>query len=667
LEYLSRIDYGIIIAYFVSLIVLGFYLQKRASQNIESYFLAGRSLPWWVLGISGMGYSLDIAGTMLIISLLYLLGPRGLFIEFRGGVSLALLCQMIWTGKWHRRSGCITVAEWMSFRFGTGRGANFARIATALSFIVFTTSMLTYMVVGVGLFLSLFIPLTPLQCSLIMIGVATLYTIVSGFYGVVFSDLLQCGLILLGVIFIIFLAVGKVADGASLAAISETVTGMKNWVSSFPDWHATMPKGYEQYQHLMVYALFFLVLQKLIIGGFGTGHEPQYFAARNERECGKLSCLWASLMTFRWPMMIAYAILGLFLVQSFFPDQNVLNQAALLIKEHVTVNEAQWREILAQIRNTPANFSQELIAGLQSILGDNWTQKLDLLSFNGTLNAERILPSVLLYVVPSGVRGLILVTLIAASMSTFDMTMNKAAAMFTNDIYKRFTRPNAKNRELLTATYAFCIFVVAIAFLLAYNIRNINDIWGWITMGLWSGIGMPMLLRLYWWRFNGTGFAVGMFGGLIAALGTLAIHTFYYPMSEVLQFCVLTPVSLACAVIGTYLAKPTDRETIENFYRKTRPFGFWKPLKNILPENVQKAMAVEHKNDLLALPCGLIWMVSLYLFPMQLIMKQYNAFAITLIIFLISLVGIYKFWYKNLPPEPAAENTQQTDAVENQV
>ena len=81
-------------------------------------------------------------------------------------------------------------------------------------------------------------------------------------------------------------------------------------------------------------------------------------------------------------------------------------------------------------------------------------------------------------------------------------------------------------------------------------------------------------------------------------------------------------------------------------------------------------MAIEHKSDLFALPCGLIWMVSLYLLPMQLIMKQYNAFSITLIIFLISLVGIYKFWYKNLPPEPAVENTQnkeQTDASENQV
>lgn len=85
MHYLSNIDYGVIGAYLIILLGIGFALRKIASQSMESYFLAGNRLPWWMLGVSGMGYSLDIAGTMLIISLLYMLGPRGLFIEFRGG------------------------------------------------------------------------------------------------------------------------------------------------------------------------------------------------------------------------------------------------------------------------------------------------------------------------------------------------------------------------------------------------------------------------------------------------------------------------------------------------------------------------------------------------------------------------------------------------------
>jgi solute:Na+ symporter, SSS family len=121
MRYLSQFDYLIICAYFIALAIVAVWSHRMASRNLESYFLADKRLPWWMLGVSGMGYSLDISGTMLIVSLIYVLGMRGLYIEFRGGVSLALVCQMLWTGKWHRRSGCITVAEWMSFRFGNCR------------------------------------------------------------------------------------------------------------------------------------------------------------------------------------------------------------------------------------------------------------------------------------------------------------------------------------------------------------------------------------------------------------------------------------------------------------------------------------------------------------------------------------------------------------------
>ena len=194
MHYLSWIDYGIIALYFVILIGMGFWLKARASKGIESYFLAEKGLPWWMLGVTGMGWSLDVTGTMLIISLLYLIGPRGLFIEFRGGANLSLVFMMIWTGKWHRRSNCMTGAEWMSFRFGEGLSGHFARVSFAISQIIFAVGMLAYMVKGVGIFISMFVDLEPLWCALILIGVATVYTIIAGFYGVVFSDLFQCAL-----------------------------------------------------------------------------------------------------------------------------------------------------------------------------------------------------------------------------------------------------------------------------------------------------------------------------------------------------------------------------------------------------------------------------------------------------------------------------------------
>jgi len=90
-------------------------------------------------------------------------------------------------------------------------------------------------------------------------------------------------------------------------------------------------------------------------------------------------------------------------------------------------------------------------------------------------------------------------------------------------------------------------------------------------------------------------------------------------------------------------------DIVVNFYKKTRPFGFWGKLKNTLTTNEQKALKKEHKNDILALPFVLCWQITLFLMPMQLIIHTYNAFFITLAISLAGLAGTYFIWYRNLP------------------
>lgn len=647
MNYLNTIDYTIIIVYFGCLVALSFYLKKLASASLDDYFLGGRRLPWWALGISGMASFLDITGTMIIVSFLYMLGPRGIFIEFRGGAVLALVIMLLWTGKWHRRSGCMTGAEWMIYRFGSGAGAQFARIISAIAVIIGTIGMLAYMITGVGMFLSMFIPLSPLQCSLIMIGIATVYTMASGFYGVVFTDLFQSGIILIAVIGISAMAIMKVTSAEALAALAFDVTGTKQWLSSTPHWFTSMPKGYEAYRHLFMFAMFYLL--KNMFAGAGSGADPKYFGATSDRQCGKLTFLWTWLMMFRWPMMMAFAILGLFLVKEMFPDQTVLLQSAELIKTQLgAIEPAKWAATLADIMNNPGNFP-EITSGLQTLLGDTWATKLHLLSFEGTVNPEKILPAVILFEIPMGFRGLILVALIAASMSTFDSTLNSTTGYFTRDIYQRYLRPKAKTKELIYASWAFGLVIVIISFLFAFTIKSINDIWGWIIMGLGGGLLMPSILRLYWWRFNAGGFATGTACGLV---GAIVQRTMFPGLDERLQFLILVMVGLIGAIIGTYLTKPTERNVLENFYKTTRPFGLWKPLLHILDPNTRTAMLKEHKNDLLALPFTLGWQITLFMIPMQLVTRTYGPLKITLTIFIISLTGMYFFWYKNLPPEP---------------
>ncbi len=642
---LNSVDYSVILIYLLVLIWMGFYLQKKASKSLQDYYLGGKTLPWWAMGISGMASYFDVTGTMLIVSFLFLLGPRGLFIEFRGGVCLLLSFMLIWAGKWHYRSKCMTGAEWMEYRFGTSWGGKFARVISAIANIVGTIGSLAYLVKGVGLFLSMFLPFSPLTCSIIMIGVATFYTITSGFYGVVFTDVFQSVMIFIAVIIIIVMAVLKITDVPAFIALTEKVTGNHQWMSSALHWNTEMPRGYEVYQHLMLFTFFYFL--RSVVGGVSEGADQKYFGARNERECGSLSFLWIFLLMFRWPMMMGFAVLGIYLVHDLFPDQMVMLQAADLIKSFVTTaSPERWQDILSGIMHMPEKYPAELIQGLRNLFQDDWQTKLHLLSYNGTVNPERILPAVLLFKIPMGVRGLMLMAMIAACMSSFDTHVNRASSYFVRDIYQRFLRPGSTTRELIFVSYFFTFAIVVVSYLLAYTVKSINDIWGWMIMGLGCGLVIPPMFKFYWWRFNGGGFAIGTIVGLTGAFIQRAI---WPELVEWQQFTILSIISLIATIIGTYLTKPTDEKVIAHFYATTRPFGFWGPLKRKLKPEIRKTMSREHKNDLLALPFTLGWQVSLFFMPMQLIIRSFDYFKITLIIFIICSAAMYWFWYRNLP------------------
>ncbi len=647
IDYLNGTDYTVIILYFLVLLGLGVFLQKRASTNIESYFLGGHKVPWWALGISGMSSFLDMAGTMLIVSFLFMIGPRGLYIEIRAGAALVLAFAMAWTAKWHYRSKVMTGAEWMEYRFGKGWGGEFARLISAIAVIFFTIGALAYLVKGIGLFLSMFLPFSPFVCSLILIGIASSYTMLSGFVGVVYTDIFQALIIILAVFYISFLAFIEFDNANALADMAYKVTGNKEWLSSAIQWHTSMPKGYEAYEDLMMFVIFYFF--RLIVGSLGYGADPKYFGARSEREANLINPVWIFFMMFRWPLMIGFAVLGIQIVNSILPDHTILEQAANIIKNHFPdITKEKWPELLSGIIYEPQHYSPQLIDSLKSLLHNDWQTKLNMISFEGTVNPERIIPAVILFKIPIGIRGLILVAIIAASMSTFDTAVNTTSGYFIRDIYQAYIRPKASNRELIYTSYLFTILLVVLGFLLAFTIRSINDIWAWLIMGLGSGFSTALMLKFYWWRFNGQGFAIGTLVGMIIAI----LQRMLLPdLVEWVQFIFVSGATLIAIIITTYLTKPTDDKVLKHFYMTTKPFGFWKPYKKLLDEDERNKMEKEHRNDLISLPFILVAQLTLFLMPMQLIIHTYQTLGITFIIFVISLIGVYWFWYRNLPQE----------------
>ncbi len=647
-SYFGTLDYVFMGIYALVLVGLGVYLKGRASESLEDYIIGGKKVPWWAMGISGMAQFFDLTGTALIVSFLFILGPQGFFIEFRGGAVLILVFMMLWIGKWQRRSGCLTGAEWNIFRFGDCWGGRFAQLMSVVANCLITVGMLAYLTKGAGLFLSTFLPFSPEACAYSLIAVAAVYTMVSGFYGVIFTDVFQSGIILVAVVYLSVKAYMAVSGAEEIAELALQVTGNPAWMSSVPQWQATMPRGYEKYQALI--PLMALYLFKNLLDGASKIGDPKYFGAKTDRECGKLTALWTIMMTVRWPMMMGIAVLGLFVVRDMVPDQAVLGQAAELIQgQFPGVPRQEWDSLMSDLAHNPGNYPADFVSNLRSALGEGrYAEKLGLLSYEGTVNPEKILSAVLLNTAGEGLRGLLILALVAAAMSTFDTTVNMASGMVVNDVYRKYFRPDAKTNELIYASWATVLLLVGGGVLMAGNVQSIEDIWGWLMLSLAGAFFVPNLLRLYWWRFNGTGTAVGSLVGMAAAL----LQRWLLPdLGEVLLLTYSLTAGMIGAIIATFCDKPTDPVVLREFYMKTRPFGFWGHLKRQLPEDERRKMSQEHFYDLVSVPFALLWQVTMFLAPMLLVLHNWKAFAITSVLWVIGGAGLYWFWYRRLPKE----------------
>lgn len=660
---LTHLDYTVIAIYSAVLILMGVLLARKAAGGLEDYFLGGRKLPWYFLGCSGMAAWFDVTGTMVITSFLFMIGPKALYIGFRGDAVLILVFLLCFTGKWHRRSRVLTGAEWMQFRFGQGPDADAARLLKAIVSILPVIGLIAYLMKGTGIFLSMFFPYPPEVCAGILICIAVIYTMMSGFYGVVISDVIQSLLIFTAALALGIAAFNLIENVGSIAALAQQVNGVSDWTGTTPRMHIAFPQGtdgseYDAYRFLGLAMAFFLLQNSIF--GLASGADPKYFAAKSDKDVGKLNLLIGGLIAIRWPMMIGLAVLGLFLVNDTFQDRTIIADAAQVVREYYPdMEKSGWHSTTAHIIAHSHEVDPGLIQGLNATLGEDWKAKLPLVGFEGVTDPERILPAVILNYVPAGLLGIILVTALAATMSTFDSTLNAASSYVVKDIYQRWFRPGAGNRELIRIAWITTAGVAIIGYLAGLNFSSINHVWDWVLMSLMTGLFVPDFLRLYWWRMNGWGVAFGMGSGALAAIS----QTVFFPEFPYWgKFLYVALIAFGCTIAGCLLTKPTDMKTLVHFYKKTRPFGLWGPVRRYLNEEQLGYIDSENRRDILSVPFVFVYQVLLFLIPMQLIIHNFSSMAWSVPLFLVACLGVYFIWYRNQRPDRNMED--EPDSLE---
>ena len=199
----------------------------------------------------------------------------------------------------------------------------------------------------------------------------------------------------------------------------------------------------------------------------------------------------------------------------------------------------------------------------------------------GRIDFEMVLPFVINEFVPVGLTGLLLAGLLAAFMSTFSSTLNAGGAYLVNDIYKRYFNPGASSKNLIITSYLAQIVILIMGFILGFNLSSVDQITKWIVSGLFGGFTAANILKWYWWRFNGYGYFWGMLVGIVAAM---VVPLFIFPGASSLgdllkSFPLILGLSMAASVIGSLLTPPESEETLLDFYRSVRPWGFWGPVR----------------------------------------------------------------------------------------
>ncbi|MGE5402138.1 MAG: sodium:solute symporter family transporter [Ignavibacteriales bacterium] len=587
------IDYSIVALYMAGVILLGFYFEKKASKGIDSYFLGDRNLPWWALGASGMASNVDLSGTMIIAGLLYALGTKGFFIEFRGGIVLIMAFFMVFMGKWNRRARVMTVAEWMKFRFGKGKEGDVARILSAIANIVFAIGAISYFAIGGGKFFGEFFGINESTGTIILIVITTVYTVASGLYGVVWTDVFQGFLILAAVVAICFIAFTTVTLPNEFTVsiplakghFQQIKTSFSEWSRILPPFKMNLTGDYSVFNLLGITILLYIFKTALEGSGGSGGYITQrYFAARNDREAGLLSLLWIFLLSFRWPLVTAFAILGI------------------------------YHGITGHVIADP----------------------------------ELVVPVVIKNYVPVGIKGLIITGFLAAAMSTFTAIINAGAAYWVKDIFQTYLKPDASVKQLVLQSRLASVLIVILGVTFSYNITNINEIWGWLSLGLGSGLAIPLVFRWFWWRFNGFGFASGTFLGMVTAV---IVKLFMPNVPEYISFIIPSSASFIGCIVGTLITKPTDIKVLEEFYSVTRPFGFWGAVSKNVTAVKLKEIRHENRRDIISTFIAVPWQIVFFMMGMMLVMKNWNNFLLLLILFIILSICLYFSWFRGLSQE----------------
>lgn len=527
------IDWLIVGAYLLVVTGIGLAFISKASGSVADYFVAGRQLPWWLAGTSLVATSFAADTPLFVAGVIATKGVAGNWVWWNQAIAWALAIT-VFARMW-RRSGVVTDAELIELRY-SGRSAAFLRGFRGfyMSFII-STATLAWVMLAMQMIVAATIPepawvghgeaalAGALGCSpddvdlwkplvlCVLFLVTTVYTVLSGMWGIVVTDLFQFAIAMGGSLLFAVYAADSVGGIQGLKdALTEEFGAARaaEALEFFPGAGSTwMP--------ISAFTIYMTVVWWGDCNGFAA---QRLLSTRTEKD-SVLAALWYSVAHFAlrpWP----------------------------------------W-----------------VVVGLVAMV-----------HYPGIADPESGYPRLMMEILPTGMRGLMVASLLAAFMSTVDTHLNWNASYLVNDIYRRFIAPEASEARCVFVSRLAVIGFAALAIAAACVMPSIES-GVLLFFNLQAGVGLVMMLRWFWWRVNAWSEISAMVASMVITTALPFLdHHFGWGLTAWWRIAITALLTPAIWLAVTFVTRPTDRDRLRAFYRQVRPPSLgWRPIAQLDP------------------------------------------------------------------------------------
>ena len=507
---LSTLDWLIVGLYFILSLTIGIWSSKKAGKDTKSFFLAGRNMPWWLLGISMVATTFSTDTPNLVTDLVRQNGVSGNW-SWWAFLLTGMLTVFVYAKLWHR-SGVLTDIEFYELRY-SGKAAAFLRGFRALYLgLVFNVLVMGTVSLAAVKFGEIVLGWPGWMTLSIACSITLAYSTLGGLKAVIMTDFIQFILAMVGSIWAMFFILGLPQVGGLSQLISHS--NVIDKLSIFPN--LSDPNVWIPVMLVPLAVQWWASYYPGAEPGGGGYIAQRMFSAKDEENAVAATFLFniAHYALRPWPwILIALSSLVI------FPELSDIQKA---------------------FPNLPAD----------------------------KLGHDVAYPA-MLSLLPSGLLGLVAASLIAAFMSTMSTQLNLGASYLVNDFYHRFIKPNASGKDLVRVGRLFTVLSIILGAGLGLLLTSAGQAFTLLLM-IGAGTGLIYILRWFWWRINAYTEIVAMISSLVIAAYFNFGDSSLEEWEKIVFGAILTTLVW---IVATFVTPPDDEKTLQNFVNKINPGG----------------------------------------------------------------------------------------------